>query len=137
MMGPANDDQDMMSEINVTPLVDVMLVLLIVFMVTAPLLVPQSLAVNLPKTDAVKSPSPEDDTQIVVLTSGVVEVDGLPMTNEALREFFASKVQDPKFRVRVHADENVIYGRLAEIMGMAQSAGVSRMAFATVANRSK
>ena len=56
-MKSANDTEGLMSEINVTPLVDVMLVLLVVFIVTAPLLVPQSLKITLPETERVKSSS--------------------------------------------------------------------------------
>jgi len=65
-MAMGSNDGDMMSEINVTPLVDVMLVLLVVFIITAPLLAPQSLKINLPKTDSVQSNEKPQKLSLVV-----------------------------------------------------------------------
>lgn len=128
-----DDDSGMMSEINVTPLVDVMLVLLIVFMVTAPLLIPQSLGVKLPKTDSVQSPVDRDLIKLLIKPDGTLEMDGKNTTDQALKSILVDKANDPKFQLQVEADENLKYGRLAEVMALAQGAGVTKLAFVTVA----
>jgi biopolymer transport protein ExbD len=128
-----DDDSGMMAEINVTPLVDVMLVLLIVFMVTAPLLIPQSLGVKLPKTDSVQSPVDRDQMRLLVKPDGSMEMDGKSIGDKELRSMLTAKGADPKFQLQVEADENLKYGRLAEVMAMAQGAGVTRLSFVTVA----
>lgn len=132
-----DDDSGMMAEINVTPLVDVMLVLLIVFMVTAPLLVPQSLGVKLPKTDAVQSPVDRDQARLTVTPQGALQLDGKAVSDTDLKTFLKAKADDPKFQLQVEADENLKYGRLAEVMAMAQSAGVTRLSFVTVAKNTR
>lgn len=124
-------DQDVMSEINVTPLVDVMLVLLVVFIVTAPLLT-QSVQVKLPKT-VETSPAPQDhlatisiDAQgKVFLNSHEIALDQLGMQlGNLLRS-------DSELIVQFNADEAVSYGRVAEIMAIAHHAGITRLSFMT------
>ena len=130
-----DDDSGMMAEINVTPLVDVMLVLLIVFMVTAPLLIPQSLGVKLPKTESVQSPVNRDLMKLLIKPDGQLELDGKSISDSALKSALATKANDPKFALQVEADENLKYGRLAEVMALAQGAGVSKLSFVTVAKQ--
>lgn len=124
-----------MAEINVTPLVDVMLVLLIVFMVTAPLLIPQSLGVKLPKTDSVQSPVNLDLTKLLISPEGSLQLDGKPISDGDLKTLLSSRASEPKFQLQVEADENLKYGRLAEVMALAQGAGVSKLSFVTVAKQ--
>ena len=128
-----DDDSGLVAEINVTPLVDVMLVLLIVFMVTAPLLVPQSLGVKLPKTESVQSPVDRDLAKLLIKPDGVLEMDGKVINDRELKTVLTAKGSDPKFQLQVEADENLKYGRLAEVMAMAQGSGVTRLSFVTVA----
>ncbi len=130
-----DDDSGMMAEINVTPLVDVMLVLLIVFMVTAPLLIPQSLGVKLPKTDSVQSPVNRDLTKLLISPEGSLQLDGKPISDGDLKTLLSSRASEPKFQLQVEADENLKYGRLAEVMALAQGAGVSKLSFVTVAKQ--
>ena len=130
-----DDDSCMMADMNVTPLVDVMLVLLIVFMVTAPLLVPQSLGVKLPKTDAVQSQVDRDQARLTVSPQGTLQLDGKPVTDKELKSFLAGKASDAKFQLQVEADENLKYGRLAEVMAIAQRAGVTKLGFVTVSGQ--
>ena len=130
-----DDDSGMMAEINVTPLVDVMLVLLIVFMVTAPLLIPQSLGVKLPKTDSVQSPVNLDLTKLLISPEGSLQLDGKPISDGDLKTLLSSRASEPKFQLQVEADENLKYGRLAEVMALAQGAGVSKLSFVTVAKQ--
>lgn len=127
------DDSGMVAEINVTPLVDVMLVLLIVFMVTAPLLVPQSLGIKLPKTESVQSAIDRDLTKLLIKSEGVLEIDGKSITDSDLKQFLRTKSSDDKFQLNIEADENLKYGRLAEVMALAQGAGVTKLSFVTIA----
>lgn len=129
-----DDDSGMMSEINVTPLVDVMLVLLIVFMVTAPLLIPQSLGVKLPKTESVLSAVDREQVKLLISPSGLLQLNGKPITDAALKTALSSQSSDPNFQLQVEADEDLKYGRLAEVMALAQGAGVVKLSFITVAN---
>ena len=127
------DEQAAMSEINVTPLVDVMLVLLIVFIVTAPLLM-QAVKVNLPKT-APLTPAAETRTvQIAVDAAGGLYLDqrpvALPDLEPALRDMANAGALD----VQVHADEQVLYGQVAQVMAAVQRAGVPRLSFVTAAS---
>jgi len=128
-----NSDDDMMSEINVTPLVDVMLVLLVVFIITAPLLVPQSLKINLPKTDSVQSNEKPQKVSLVVDAQGNIEMDRMHVSDEALAETLRQRAVDPQFQLQIEADSAVPYGRLAGLMALAQKAGVNKLSFMTLA----
>lgn len=127
------DDSGLMAEMNVTPLVDVMLVLLIVFMVTAPLLIPQSLGVNLPKTEAVQSALERDLTKLIIKADGTLELDGKTMNDQTLKSALTAKANEPKFQLQIDADENLKYSRLAQVIALAQGAGVSKLALVTIA----
>jgi biopolymer transport protein ExbD len=128
-----NSDDGMMSEINVTPLVDVMLVLLVVFIITAPLLAPQSLKINLPKTDAVQQNDKPQRVSLVVDARGNIELDQRHVSDEGLAELLRQRAADPQFQLQIEADKAVPYGRIAELMALAQHAGVSKLSFITVA----
>lgn len=130
-----DDDSGIMSEMNVTPLVDVMLVLLTVFMVTAPLLVPQSIGVNLPKTESVQSPVDRDLVRLLIRPDGSLLFDGKPMTDHDLKMQLAKHANEAKFQLQVEADENLKYGRLAEVMALAQASGIRKLSFVTIAQQ--
>ena len=133
-MSFGNSSQDsMMSEINVTPLVDVMLVLLVVFIVTAPLLAPQSLKINLPKTDAVKQDIKHKALQLIVTAEGKIEVEKNSPSDEELAAMLKLKSADAQFQLQIEADKAVPYGRVAELMAIAQRSGVSKLSFVTIA----
>ena len=129
-----SSQQGMMSEINVTPLVDVMLVLLVVFIVTAPLLTPQSLKVNVPKTKAVAVKEDQKllPAHLVVDANGNIELDNVPMSDVQLAETLKLKAADPLFFMKIEADKRVPYGRVAEFMAIAQHAGVTSLSFVTI-----
>ena len=128
-----SSNQDMMSDINVTPLVDVMLVLLVVFIVTAPLL-SQSLVVNLPKTVAVAGRMDARLQTLTIDAQGQISLENDALSDEALAQQLAdfTAVQD-NFELHIHADGTVPYGRVAQIMAIAQHAGVSKLSFMTMA----
>ena len=121
-----------MSEINVTPLVDVMLVLLVVFIITAPLLAPQSLKINLPKTDAVQQNDKPQQVSLVVDAQGNVEMDKQPVNDSELAEMLRTRATDPQFQLQIEADSAVPYGRVAGLMALAQKAGVAKLSFITL-----
>ncbi|MFH2133819.1 MAG: biopolymer transporter ExbD [Pseudomonadota bacterium] len=126
------DEGSMMSEINVTPLVDVMLVLLVVFIITAPLLAPQSLKINLPKTDAVQQNDKPQQVSLVVDAQGNVEMDKQPVNDIELAAMLTSRAADPQFQLQIEADSAVPYGRVAGLMALAQKAGVGKLSFITL-----
>jgi biopolymer transport protein ExbD len=132
-MAGNNSDGDMMSEINVTPLVDVMLVLLVVFIITAPLLSPQSLKIALPKTDAVQQNDKPQKVSLTVDAQGNVALDQAHLSDEGLAEILHQRAIDPQFQLQIEADKAVPYGRIAELMALAQHAGISKLSFITMA----
>jgi biopolymer transport protein ExbD len=124
-------EQTAMSEINVTPLVDVMLVLLIVFIVTAPLLM-QAVKVNLPKTAAVSPVKQTKTLQMAIDAQGGVFIDQRLIHFETLEaELKKIAAQDVDPNVQIHADESVRYGRVAQVLAMLQRVGITKLAFVT------
>ena len=124
-------DQEVMSEINVTSLVDVMLVLLVVFIVTAPLLT-QSMRVNLPKT-FVTAPAPEDHLANINIDA---QGDVFLNTQKVVLDSLGSQLQDilqrdPELMVQFNADTDVHYGRVAEVMAISHHAGITKLSFLT------
>jgi biopolymer transport protein ExbD len=123
-------NQEAMSEINVTPLVDVMLVLLVVFIVTAPLLT-QAVKVKLPKTVSTAAATPHPPQTVHITANGQVSLDNTPLNDTDLAQRL-HQLASPQFELRLHADSKVPYGRVAEIMAIAQHAGVGKLSFVTV-----
>ena len=118
-----------MSEINVTPLVDVMLVLVVIFIITAPLLA-SSIKLELPKTNAAQiSEAPQFVTVVIDKSSQVFlndQTTDLAALADSLRK---SAVANPDTEVQLRADDAVPYGRVVEVMGVAQKAGLNRIGF--------
>ena len=118
-----------MSEINMTPLIDVMLVLVVIFIITAPLLA-SSIKLDLPKTEAAKPNEAPKFITLVVDRSGQAFVNDKPVTAEALASLLAqTAAQNPETEVQLRADQAVPYGRVVEVMGAAQKAGLNRIGF--------
>ena len=125
-------EQAMMSDINVTPLVDVMLVLLIVFMVTAPLLM-QAVPVKLPQTSASTPLTPAKQVQLSIDSAGKIYLDTQAVEREQLKtRLQALRNRDPDLSVQLMADERIPYGQVAKVMGMVQQAGIAKLSFVTV-----
>ncbi|OIR01598.1 biopolymer transport protein ExbD [mine drainage metagenome] len=133
--GNSSQEDSMMSEINVTPLVDVMLVLLVVFIITAPLLAPQALKINLPKTESVAHDDKLQKVSLAIDAHGVVSLESAHLTDAALAELLKSRAADPQFQLQIQADEAVNYGRVAQVMAIAQKAGVSKLSFLTITGK--
>jgi biopolymer transport protein TolR len=118
-----------MSEINMTPLIDVMLVLLVIFIITAPLLV-SAVKVDLPKTEGAKAVDAPKFVGLVIDKAGQVFVDDRPLDMAALSETLKGAAQkNLDTEVQLRADTAVPYGRVVEVMGMAQKAGLNRIGF--------
>ncbi len=122
-----------MSDINMTPLIDVMLVLLVIFIITAPLMT-SSLKLELPRTEGA---APSDAPAFVALA---IDADGrLFLADQpAGREQIVERVRaaarrDPATEVQLRADRKVPYGRVAELIGWVQAAGLTRIGFITEA----
>jgi biopolymer transport protein ExbD len=128
-----SDDPDAVSDINVTPLVDVMLVLVIILLVTAPLLT-QSVKVNLPKTAQTTADVKDQPLQLGIDAQGAITLNKKPLADTAALEA-ALKTElgrDPEIAVHLYADQAVNYGKVAEIMAAVQHAGIAKMGFVTV-----
>ncbi|WP_028606044.1 ExbD/TolR family protein [Ottowia thiooxydans] len=118
-----------MSDINVTPLVDVMLVLVVIFIITAPLLA-SSIRLDLPKTDAAKPGDPPKFVTLVVDKSGQVFFNDKMVTrHEMVLALTDAARADAQTEVQLRADQSVPYGRVVEVMGEAQKAGLNRIGF--------
>jgi biopolymer transport protein ExbD len=124
-------DYTAMSEINVTPLVDVMLVLLVIFMVTAPFLM-QSVQVNLPKTAAVAKLPNLKALDLMVNAQGEVFVDQKAVAGQDLEGQLKSyAAEHENVSIRLKADERVPYGRIAQVMAAINRAGIAKLTFVT------
>ncbi len=120
-----------MSDINMTPLIDVMLVLLVIFMITAPLMT-TSLKLDLPRSEAA---SPDENAKFLAVSldpTGQLFIGDEAATPEQVSERArAAAAANPATEVHLRADRNVPYGRVAELIGWVQKAGLSRIAFIT------
>jgi len=126
-----DDGDDVMGEINVTPLVDVMLVLLVVFIVTAPLLT-QAVHVNLPKTAETAPPEEKAAVYLSVDAQGKIFIDKQEYALEVVEnELKNRKAADPELALNLNADDAVQYGIVAKVMSSIERAGVNKLAVLT------
>jgi biopolymer transport protein ExbD len=124
-----NDSQDtVVSEINVTPLVDVMLVLLTVFIVTAPLLM-NAVSVKLPKADANPTTIEKETGHISVTSDGNILLNEMTMTVEDLERQLTMEAKKTGYSVDIYADEKVEYGEVAKVMTAIQHANIAKFNF--------
>ena len=127
----SSTERESMSDINVTPLVDVMLVLLVVFMVTAPLLT-QAVKVELPQT--VKSDTPPENhlATVSIDAQGNILLNDTPQSLASLEQpLHELLLADAEIIVQFQADTNVPYGKVAEAMSITHKAGLGKLAFIT------
>jgi biopolymer transport protein TolR len=120
-----------MSQINVTPLVDVMLVLVVIFILTAPLLT-TSIQLALPKTEAGQASEALRSISLVIDRAGQAYLDDRPLPpSELSQNLLSTAARYPDAEVQLRADENAPYGKVIEVLGLAQKAGLNRIGFVT------
>jgi biopolymer transport protein TolR len=126
-----------MSDINMTPLIDVMLVLLVIFIITAPLMT-SAIKLDLPKTSATNPVDAPKFVTVVIDKSGQVYLNdqstSLTQLADSLTQIANAKSDT---EVQLRADETVAYGKVAEVMGVTQMAGLNRIGFVTQSTLSK
>jgi biopolymer transport protein TolR len=122
-----------LSDINVTPLVDVMLVLLVIFIITAPLMA-SSIKLDLPRTDAGQPTDTPKFVSLSVDSAGKVFLNDQPVTNDELAaRLQKAAAENRDTEVQLRADQTVPYGKVVELMGIANKAGLTRIGFVTEA----
>lgn len=126
------ESNDSISQINITPLVDVMLVLLIIFMVTTPIL-QQGVSVDLPEVSAGPLTGKDEQQLVVIVTrDGKIQLNDNPLKVDELRQKLAAIMkQRPDRDVYLRADKNVPYGKVVEVMAAVRIAGVRKLGMVT------
>jgi biopolymer transport protein ExbD len=127
----SNDNDEVMGEINMTPLVDVMLVLLIVFIITVPVM-NHSIQVNLPQASTQREEIQPDTLRLAVDAAGDYNLNGNPVTAEELPAVLQAEAQrEPPPALHISGDKAVRYEHVAKAMAMAQQAGLKKIGFVT------
>jgi len=135
--GGGDEEGDIFVDINITPLTDIFLVLLIIFMVTSSITASDSAAragvkVNLPRGAAKDVAASGKDITVAITTEGKMVVEGKEVAPDTLRQRFAdAAAKDPDTQVIVQADEATHHGRVVAVMELAKAAGLRRLAIAT------
>lgn len=125
------EQEGLVSEINVTPLVDVMLVLLVIFIIAAPFMASR-LALDLPQAETPSAAQAGNEAFVSVEldAQGQVHWDGQPVTQDVLRERLQELARrNPATELQLRADASVPYGNVVQLIGLAQTAGLSRIGF--------
>ncbi len=131
-MALGTNTDNLMSDINVTPFVDVMLVLLIIFMVTAPMMT-QGVDVTLPEATSEPLPSQEEQMMVTIDAAGLIFINKDAVTLASLRERLAQRMTGrPDRPVYLRADKTIPYGQVVRVMSEINAAGVRRLGMVTV-----
>jgi biopolymer transport protein ExbD len=129
--GTQDDTDEVMNEINMTPLVDVMLVLLIIFIVTIPVM-KHAVRVDLPQASSQRQPDKAEAVQLSVDAQGQYYWNDARITDDDLRNRLAAVARrDPQPELHIRGDRQVRYERVAQLMSAAQQAGVRKVGFLT------
>ncbi|MCB1176503.1 MAG: biopolymer transporter ExbD [Leptospiraceae bacterium] len=127
-MSAGSGDNEEIDSINITPMVDVILVLLVIFMVTANFLKKESININLPKTQAA-DPNTSKSVQVALTKDGKILLEGTPVTEEKLAATLKRDLKiRPNMRLTLSADEKLSYGTIMKLMGLIRKIGVTRVA---------
>ena len=126
-----------MADINITPMVDVMLVLLVIFIMAAPLLT-QSVQVNLPNEKASSANAAQTPTELSVNAAGQFFINQSPVTEADLPNNLKALAQkNAQTPIHIRADQAVAYAKVAQLLAAAQNAGLSQVSFVTQAGAAK
>ncbi len=124
----SSGDGEEIGSINITPMVDVILVLLVIFMVTANFLKKESININLPKVDSAE-PNVAQSIQVALTKDGKIMLEGSETDPGKLQAQLARDLKiRPNMRLTLSADSSIPYGKIAETMGQIRKAGVTRIA---------
>jgi biopolymer transport protein ExbD len=127
-MAQGSNEDEVIDGINITPMVDVILVLLVIFMVTANFLKKESININLPKVQAA-DPNVSQSVQVALTRDGKILLEGQEITEEKLVDNLQRDLKfRPNMRLTLSADEKLAYGTIMKLMGVIRKAGVSRVA---------
>jgi biopolymer transport protein ExbD len=126
-MSSQNDQEDLITGINIIPLVDIALVLLIIFMVSSTLMLTPSIKVSLPKAKTGQS-APIAVISVTLTKEGALHVNGQPATLAGLQKLFGEQSANSP-SVQIHADRTVPHGRVMELIDLARTAGIDRFVF--------
>ena len=128
MAGGASRRRGIVAEINVTPLVDIMLVLLIIFMLTAHLIAKQAIEIDLPKAST-SNATPPTTLAIMLDKNGALYLNDAPVTPEGLRDAIRTAVKsDPKVQALIIGDKNVPHGRVVWVLDTIRTQGIASFA---------
>ena len=131
MFSESSVDDGIMNEINMTPLIDVMLVLLIIFIVTLPVM-NNALKLDLPKAAATQSASTEQNVDVSITASGDIFWNKVAVNDAELAQKVASAAAEPtQPTIRIYADRTVAYDHVVHVLAAAQGAGLSKLDFVT------
>ena len=120
-----------MSEINVTPFVDVMLVLLIIFMVTAPLLT-AGIKINLPESASVLKNEKNDPVTVSMNSKGEIYIQKKKISpNDLIKKLIALKGQNKDLKIYIKGDKNLNYGKIMDLMSFINKSGFKKVALVT------
>jgi biopolymer transport protein ExbD len=126
-----NDNDDVMNEINMTPLVDIMLVLLIIFIITIPV-VQHAVKVELPRTSSSRDQTPRDNLQLAIDSQGQFFLGKQAVAAGALEDTLREHAaKDPQPQLYIRGDKKVAYEHVAQAMTAAQRAGLAKIGFVT------
>jgi biopolymer transport protein ExbD len=120
-----------MAEINMVPLIDVMLVLLVIFIITAPLLT-HAVKIDLPKASSAPNVTRPDHVELAIRANGEVFWNGQPVDGAQLAPRMAAAAKiDPQPEIHLRADRTTPYEKVAQVMSAAAKAGLTRIGFVT------
>jgi Biopolymer transport protein len=129
--GGGSDESEVMSEINMTPLVDVMLVLLIIFIITVPVLT-HSVKVDLPRADNTPNEIKPDTINLAVTDEGTIHWNELTISPEELdQRLQAAAAQQPQPEIHLRGARTVAYEHVVQVMAAVQRAGILKLGFVT------
>lgn len=129
--------QTALSEINVTPLVDVMLVLLIIFMISAPLM-QQGISVDLPKTQSPSISETPEQSKLFLLKDQSLQLDDQKISIEELPTRLKNRVRkNPKLQILIQADQALSYGHVAKVMSIVKNAEITKVGLVTLPDQGR
>jgi len=129
--GVTRNKTKIISEINITPLTDVVMVLLVIFMVTTPLMMNEAFKIKLP-TAATSEPQPEQTTTVSVMPDGVIYLNKAQVSLDDLKGLLASRMATSTDKtVVIKADKAVLHGMVVKILDISKEAGALKLAIAT------